>query len=272
MVAGKFVVISTAGHSLSQLSYIATALRRFSDYVERTHGTQPAIWYTVVYLVAGMDNIKRFARQCHGLDLNPATIGYSFESDHSVVAAVGTERVQPPLGTLLHEYVHVAVRVDFGDIPPWLDEGIASLYEETKIVGDDFIPQPNWRGRFLREHPETLVPLEVLIGASPRPSDVEYRDSGVPFEDQHPMLAVKEAGRWATARYFMLYLHSRRMIAPVYMAFSDVNWASVEALGSTRAWAIQTVGKALGMDIGSMENDFRDWLRREHGIYPGAPR
>ena len=44
-------------------------------------------------------------------------------------------------------------RNNFGDIPPWLDEGMASLYEVSEVSGNHILGLPNWA----RRRSETLL-------------------------------------------------------------------------------------------------------------------
>ncbi|WP_299071624.1 peptidoglycan-binding domain-containing protein [uncultured Paraglaciecola sp.] len=48
-------------------------------------------------------------------------------------------------GTFLHELMHAMLHADFMDIPQWLDEAMASLYERSQWNNGALIPLPNWR-------------------------------------------------------------------------------------------------------------------------------
>src|SRR3989441_10931948 len=48
-------------------------------------------------------------------------------------------------GTLVHEIVHPFVEANFPACPPWLNEGLGSLYEQSGEVAGHIHGYPNWR-------------------------------------------------------------------------------------------------------------------------------
>src|SRR5687768_4096139 len=58
--------------------------------------------------------------------------GFFRRSDNVMLMNVGTGT-----GTLVHELVHALMAPDFPDVPDWFNEGLASLYEQCGIDGDE---------------------------------------------------------------------------------------------------------------------------------------
>jgi len=73
-------------------------------------------------------SLQTIALKVHGIDVGKATLGYSLLSDLSLLGIADPDHI----GTLYHELFHLIVRTDAGDIPAWLDEGLASLYSVYK--------------------------------------------------------------------------------------------------------------------------------------------
>ena len=48
-------------------------------------------------------------------------------------------------GTLVHEIVHPFVEANFPDCPPWLNEGLGSLYEQSGEQDGHIVGYTNWR-------------------------------------------------------------------------------------------------------------------------------
>src|SRR5207237_3292877 len=48
-------------------------------------------------------------------------------------------------GTLVHEIVHPYVEADFPDAPPWLNEGLGSLFEQSAERDGHIVGLTNWR-------------------------------------------------------------------------------------------------------------------------------
>ena len=73
-------------------------------------------------------------------------------------------------GTVLHELMHALVRDDFPEVPAWLEEGMATLYERSGWSPEKLLPAPNWRMDLLR--PEDALAPGRYDGVGPSP-DVE---------------------------------------------------------------------------------------------------
>lgn len=48
-------------------------------------------------------------------------------------------------GTLVHELVHPYVEADFPNAPPWLNEGLGSLFEQSAEEAGHIVGRTNWR-------------------------------------------------------------------------------------------------------------------------------
>ncbi len=113
------------------------------------------------------------------------------------------------LGTLTHELVHPLVEADFPRAPTWLNEGIASVFEQPVIPRTGEIHgAKNWRHpRLLRalegaERPTTR--LDALFGMA----DTTFRGDG---EDLH----------YAMARYVCQWLDQRGKLWAFYQRWRD---------------------------------------------------
>lgn len=113
------------------------------------------------------------------------------------------------LGTLTHELVHPLVEADFPDAPTWINEGIASVFEQPQI------PRPgeihggkNWRHprlvRALRSAERDEARLDALFGMP----DETFRGDK---EDLH----------YATARYVCQWLDERGALWPFFQRWRD---------------------------------------------------
>jgi tetratricopeptide (TPR) repeat protein len=99
---------------------------------------------------------------------------------------------------IYHEYVHMLMRLNFGDLPLWLSEGLAELFANADISDES-----QGIGRFnqqsaliLRNNP--IIPLRTLMSAT--------QDS--PYYRQKEKADIFYAQSWALVHY--LYLGERR--------------------------------------------------------------
>jgi len=247
----RFVLASKSQHSDEQLNQIAGLLEKFLTFLNRDFGINVPDYYFTVYLVPSVEDLRKLADKLHGLDVSPATIGYAFQEDLSVVGVIPGEKI----GTLLHEFFHLAVRCNFGDIPQWLDEGMASLYEVSQLQGDKFLGVPNWRGKVLKELWELRPPLEELIGSNWFPYDLpdEYTDSTADKES-----VQKQAAYLAMARYFVLYLQNQGKLKDVFTAFRkrELSKSGIKA----SKFAVSLVKRVLVKKTPYVQNEFERWF------------
>src|ERR1051325_10177877 len=92
-------------------------------------------YFITVYLVPNDGILGLLASLIHGITIYEGTIGYSFPYDQSITAIIP----RMIFGTLKHELFHLMVRKNFGDIPPWLEEGMATLYEVSRVRDEGIV-------------------------------------------------------------------------------------------------------------------------------------
>lgn len=114
------------------------------------------------------------------------------------------------LGTLTHEIVHPLVEADFPGAPTWINEGIASVFEQP------IIPRPgeihggkNWR------HPRIK---KALSSAAER--DEARLDRLFGMRDEH-FRGKKEDLHYAQARYVCQWLDERGKLWPFFQRWRD---------------------------------------------------
>lgn len=113
------------------------------------------------------------------------------------------------LGTLTHEIVHPLVESDFPDAPTWINEGVASVFEQPQI------PRPgeihggkNWRHPYLKRTLQSAdrdkARLDKLFGMP----DATFRGEW-------------EGLNYATARYVCQWLDERGKLWPFFQKWRD---------------------------------------------------
>ncbi len=163
--------------------------------------------------------------------------GFYTHDERRIVMNVG-----PGIGTLTHELVHPLVASDFPDAPEWINEGIASLFEQF------YLPKPgeihggkNWRLPRLRQamaskKERELATLPALIGMS----DEVFRGE-------------KESLNYATARYFCQWLDQKNLLWPFYQRFRD--GFATDPSGE------QAFGDVLGKSPEQAQAEWARWVR-----------
>jgi len=107
-------------------------------------------------------------------------------------------------GTLVHEIVHPFMAANFPDCPSWFNEGLGSLYEQSREKDGRIVGMTNWR----------LAGLQRAIRKGTLPSFQSLmRTTDTQFYDQDP------GSNYAQARYLLYYLQEQGLLRRYYRAF-----------------------------------------------------
>lgn len=163
---------------------------------------------------------------------------FSYESRWLVL------HLEPDSGSLSHEYCHSLIEDDVGILPPWLSEGLASLFERYRV--EDGVPVGE-RGSTLRDVKagmlQNRIPaLDVFTG---------YR--GRDFYDPERVRI-----NYDLARALLLFLQEKNAFVPVYREIRRAKAAGPAAppVATCRA----AIEKVLGATMEKVDTDFRSWV------------
>src|SRR5256885_12028001 len=109
-------------------------------------------------------------------------------------------------GTLVHEIVHPFVEANFPDCPPWLNEGLGSLYEQSGEVNGHIHGYTNWR----------LPGLQAAIKAGKVPS---FKDL-MSFNSQ-AFYDGDKGTNYGQSRYLCYYLQQHGLLVKYYREFAN---------------------------------------------------
>jgi hypothetical protein len=202
MVSDVFVVVGPPGSQGLFDQSVALMRSSMSGYMNGRFGKKPARAITVYLFPNGPSYesfcTKRYSAPCI------AHFGFYQPGDRYMVMNIGLG-----LGTLTHEIVHPLVEADFPGAPTWLNEGIASVFEQPVIVRPGEIHgAKNWRHprlkRALTTQERDKARLDALFGMS----DEAFRAES---EDLH----------YAMARYVCQWLDDKGKLWPFYQRWRD---------------------------------------------------
>ncbi len=138
-------------------------------------------------------------------------------------------------GTLVHEMFHALVVADFPGIPTWANEGFASLFEQCGIGPEGLTGYVNWRLPILQK--------AIKEGALPPLRQIMTMTSAEFYNDRQ--------GKYAAARYFMLYLQEKGLLVKLYQTFRD-RFAEDKT-------GVKFVEEVLGQKLEAFEPGWRKW-------------
>ncbi len=131
-------------------------------------------------------------------DTPTTPFGYYSPSHRALIMNIATGG-----GTLVHEIVHPFVRANFPACPPWLNEGLGSLYEQCGEKNDHIYGYTNWRLADLQTaiRSRETIPLAQILNMN---ETAFYSDRGL---------------KYSQARYLCYYLQERGLLLRFYKNF-----------------------------------------------------
>ncbi len=126
-----FIVPAATGANDETFNRIAGYLENAYNFYAEFFELRKPENIIAVYLMNTRENLRKMAKKTHGLTIPDSNIGYSCLADLSLLGTSTTESI----GTIVHELFHLMIRADVGDIPTWLDEAVACLYETSRWTG-----------------------------------------------------------------------------------------------------------------------------------------
>ena len=153
-----------------------------------------------IWLFKDDESYKKHARLL--FNDNPSTpYGYYSRSNKALIMNISTGG-----GTLVHEIVHPFIEANFPACPPWLNEGLGSLYEQCGEEDGHIHGYVNWR----------LPGLQRALKAGEVGSfkDLMAMDANTFYGDTRGV-------NYAQARYLLYYLQQKGVLFTFYKKFHE---------------------------------------------------
>jgi hypothetical protein len=125
--------------------------------------------------------------------------GYYSSSHKALIMNIGTGG-----GTLVHELVHPFIEANFPACPPWLNEGLGSLYEQCGEVDGHIHGFVNWR----------LPGLQRAVRAARIPNFKDLTEM-----DVNSFYGDTRGVNYGQARYLCYYLQEKGLLVSFYKEF-----------------------------------------------------
>ena len=161
--------------------------------------------------------------------------GYYSDVDCALVMNIATGG-----GTLVHEIVHPFMAANFPYCPPWLNEGMGSLYEQSSSRDGKIVGLTNWRLAGLQKaiRAGTVPPFKTLCAADA--AKFYNRDPGT---------------NYAQARYLCYYLQQRGLLRTYYHAFHAVHRADPTGYETLK----KTLGIKTDAEMATFQKRWEAW-------------
>jgi hypothetical protein len=141
-------------------------------------------------------------------------------------------------GTLVHEIVHPYVEADFPNAPPWLNEGLGSLFEQSADRDGHIVGLTNWRLQGLQR--------AIREGRVPTFEKLTHFDTDQFYGDDSGV-------NYAASRYLLYYLQEEGLLRDFYRKFR----ASRDTDPTGYATLVATLGET---DMSAFEKRWRAYV------------
>jgi hypothetical protein len=157
---------------------------------------------------------------------------YGYASDGQLVMNIATGG-----GTLIHEMVHPYVAANAPGAPPWINEGLGSLYEQCGERDGRMVGLTNWRLEGLQDaiRADVLPPLQTLIE-----------------QDDHAFYREDPGTNYAQARYLMLWLQEHGQLETFWHG-----WRREQAADPSGLLALRRTLQV--EDLAAWQEDWERW-------------
>jgi hypothetical protein len=236
-----FILFGDAGKKTGSLEIISAELEKTLDFYISFFRLALPENYINVYVLSTVPDLARFAKICHRIKLADNTLGYTFEPDHSIAGALPSN----PAGTLKHELLHLLIHQNFQAVPPWIDEGLAALYEVSVFRENGLEGMPNWRGNIIKDNRDALQIKEFSF----KTILTEYSWDRSKNEERYQAMIN------AVSRYFFLYLQEQKLLQEYILAIKEYS------PGSPDKFFTEVLEKVSGKSFDDFNKSFYQWLR-----------
>jgi tetratricopeptide (TPR) repeat protein len=141
------------------------------------------------------------------------------EDKDYVVLRLDTEG-ENPYHTLYHEYTHALLRLNFSNLPVWLNEGLADFFGNSTLGDKEVKTGTIDSGHLYLLNQSKLIPIETLLEVG--------HDS--PFYNETNRASVFYAESWAVVHFLMMHPEARqKQLLKNFLAAWEKSGDQVEA-------------------------------------------
>lgn len=197
-VAGPFLIASEAPKFKTDQIINYTILWLHEQMMRDFNRAQPVPMSKTIYLFLTTESYYDHTQRWFG-KMPIGAAGFATENALMVDITTGT-------GTLVHELIHAYLHADISTISPWIDEGLASLYEQSIEVNGEIRGLVNWRLPMLKKaiKEKQIISLNELTALNK--SAFSGNNVGL---------------HYAEARYLCYYLQDIGVLRKFYHAYRD---------------------------------------------------
>lgn len=202
VIQEPFIVISDCPKEHLEKKWAIGTIKWAVTNLKKSYFTKDPDEILEIWLFKNKESYEKNAKILWG-KVPSTPYGYYSPADKVLVMNIATGG-----GTLVHEIVHPYIHANFPECPPWFNEGLGSLYEQSSFKNNKIWGLTNWRLEGLKNKIEKgkLPTFEALM----KFSDNEfYNSENGSYSDNY-----------AQSRYLLYYLQENDLLITYYKEFT----------------------------------------------------
>jgi hypothetical protein len=254
----RYIIVSQKSMNIDKAGEkeVAAQLDKAYSFFTTFYGLRAPDKLITVYLSPDNETLATTAKRVHGISVPKSLLGYSLLGDLSLSGISDPVTV----GTLYHELFHLLIRTDVGDIPAWVDEGLASLYSISSWKNDALTGSENtWRIRQLQV--DYLMGTNVQIPSLNNLMNYDWEEFNGGEENNLCLASVN----YALSNFFILYLQEKNLLKPLVKYYKQRNGPGINN-ESQKSENVAIVEKLLNDNINKIERNYNDWFKKKFGF------
>ncbi|MBS0000894.1 MAG: hypothetical protein KFF73_18065 [Cyclobacteriaceae bacterium] len=248
-------------------------LERYYQYYNQRFALGGSNRLITVFYYNNRSEFNRGSLKLHNITVPGSTFGYTSSAD-LILTGIASRSW---LGALKHELFHLMVRSSIGDVPPWMDEGIACLFESSSLM-------ENETASFnLRNYRTSLLDNLKLIRAEsnhplPVPSVQELINfSWLDFSGRPGDLTMKASINYSISYVFSKYLLDKGKLEIIINAYRNRTYQEILNATEFRDNPLKVIHikpadllmeESMNMNLGEIQQEFENWCLSNLGVNP----
>ena len=254
--ADRFVIVTKASQAVTdaQIQKVKTALEKAFQFYKTYYNLSAPDKLITVYLMPDQKSLHQIAYKIHGIDVGKATLGYSLLTDLSLLGIADPEQV----GTLYHELFHLLIRTDAGDIPAWVDEGLASLYSIYIWNGNTLKgSESTWRITQLRH--EYLTATDTKMPLLKQLVSFNWAE----YNGGEEINLCNASVNYGLSNHLMIFLQEKNLLQSLVTSFKSRKspGKNTDLRAKTNVEILEQVYRS---PIDSIQKDFENWFKQKY--------
>ncbi len=247
-----FVVTSYFPMSPDRLNKLAKELDAFYDILLAEYDLISIPYKVSITIAEDRSRMQSLAASMYGIVEVGNTMGLSMMDSFSMLCMIPKDPYRYR-GTIRHELTHLLLNYKQPFLPPWLAEGLPSLYEATETNQKTGIT--NWRGQIvstvLERGRDRDFNFESFLMA-------DWDSFNGKSEDEEFIIInnIKQSTNYAMARYYLLYLQQTQQLEGLYKSATRPTNLLAQTINNNQENLTKTITNS-----GSLNwNSFKAWL------------